>query len=393
MKKVIILGAGIYQVPLIKTSKKNNFYTIVVSIPGNYPGFAIADQIAYLDTTDYLAVFELAKKEHIDAILTTGTDVAMITVGYVCEQLGLRGISYKSAKLVTDKAMMKDAFVKGNVRTANYKTVSSLEDAKIASEDIGYPVMVKIVDKSGSRGITRVNSEESLKEAYEYGKRITQSDHMIIEKYIEAHEIGVEVFVQDNEIKFFLPHDKLVYKTKRTGIPRGHICPLDLSTKLYEDLYLQTELTIKALELDNCAVNMDVFVSEEDGVYVIEATGRCGATGIPEVVSAYTKMDYYQVMLDNAMGKKVKFNNEHLDGAVASALLFSERTGILKSIHNTGNLQRYESICFDYNPGQFITAVEDGTDRIGMAIFRADNREQLLKRIDCFDKDIVIDVE
>ena len=41
MKKIMILGAGIYQVPLIKTAKKLGLYTIVVSIPGNYPGFEL----------------------------------------------------------------------------------------------------------------------------------------------------------------------------------------------------------------------------------------------------------------------------------------------------------------------------------------------------------------
>ena len=47
MKKILILGAGIYQVPLIKTAKKLGIYTIVASIPGNYPGFELADKVYY----------------------------------------------------------------------------------------------------------------------------------------------------------------------------------------------------------------------------------------------------------------------------------------------------------------------------------------------------------
>ena len=59
----MILGAGIYQVPLIKKAKSIGYYTIVVSIPGDYPGFNIADEIAYIDTTDYLYVCELDKSK------------------------------------------------------------------------------------------------------------------------------------------------------------------------------------------------------------------------------------------------------------------------------------------------------------------------------------------
>ena len=54
MKKIMILGAGIYQVPLIETAKRMGLYTIVVSIPGNYPGFALADKVYYENTVDEL---------------------------------------------------------------------------------------------------------------------------------------------------------------------------------------------------------------------------------------------------------------------------------------------------------------------------------------------------
>ena len=48
----MILGAGIYQVPLIRTARRMGLYTIVVSIPGDYPGFALADKIYELNTRD-----------------------------------------------------------------------------------------------------------------------------------------------------------------------------------------------------------------------------------------------------------------------------------------------------------------------------------------------------
>ena len=60
--KIMILGAGIYQVPLIETAKKMGLYTIVVSIPGNYPGFALADKVYYENTVDEDKILEIAKK-------------------------------------------------------------------------------------------------------------------------------------------------------------------------------------------------------------------------------------------------------------------------------------------------------------------------------------------
>ncbi|UTY38106.1 hypothetical protein NMU03_10420 [Allocoprobacillus halotolerans] len=112
MKKLMILGAGIYQVPLIKKAKEMGVYTIVVSIPGKYPGFQLADKVYYENTTDYDTILKIAKKEKIDGIMTAGTDVAVITIGYVCDQLGLKGLSRSAAEQATNKMLMKKVLKK-----------------------------------------------------------------------------------------------------------------------------------------------------------------------------------------------------------------------------------------------------------------------------------------
>ena len=106
----MILGAGIYQAPLIRKASEMGLLTIVVSIPGPYPGFALADRPYEINTTDAEAVLEAARAEQIDGIVTTGTDVAVRTVGRVCAALGLPGIPEEAARVVTDKARMKEAF-------------------------------------------------------------------------------------------------------------------------------------------------------------------------------------------------------------------------------------------------------------------------------------------
>lgn len=392
MKKIVILGAGIYQVPLIKAAKKAGLYVIVVSIPGDYPGFALADKVYELNTTDYLAVCEMAKKEKIDAIVTTGTDVAVVTIGYVCEQLGLPGVRQKSAVQATNKAYMKEAFKKGNVTTAEFEIVTTKEEACQAAKRIGYPVMIKIVDRSGSRGITRVSDEAELQNAYEYGKTFTFASCMVVEKFIEGKEIGIDAFVQDGQIKMILPHDKLVYQTTRTGIPMGHICPMEMSKELEDKLIAETKKTIHAMELDNCAVNMDVLITKNEDVYVIEAAGRCGATGIPEVISGYFGVDYYDAIVKNALGITVDFPIDRKGKPTASALLFSDKTGVLKSISYREDMEDVE-VQLDYENGTSVHAFENGTHRIGQAIFSGNTAQEVLEKIREFQRELKVVVE
>ena len=65
MKKLMILGAGIYQVQLIRTAKEMGLYTIVVSIPGHYPGFELADKVYYENTVDLKKFLKLPEKKRL----------------------------------------------------------------------------------------------------------------------------------------------------------------------------------------------------------------------------------------------------------------------------------------------------------------------------------------
>ena len=198
----MILGAGIYQVPLIRTARRMGLYTIVVSIPGDYPGFALADKIYELNTRDKEAILAAAEKEQIDGICTSGTDVAVSTIGYVCEKMHLSGIPYEAAEILTDKAKMKDAFRQGGVSAADGMRVRSAEEAQKAAEQLGYPVVVKRVDSSGSRGITVVEHSGQIEEAYENARNGSARDYVLVEKFLRGTEIGVDGFVQNHKLVF-----------------------------------------------------------------------------------------------------------------------------------------------------------------------------------------------
>ena len=97
MKKLMILGAAASQVPLISAAKRLGYKTIVTSIPGDYPGFTYADVCCYADISKPEEVLAKAKELNIDGITTCGMDTGIRAIGRVCDELGLWGISYKTA--------------------------------------------------------------------------------------------------------------------------------------------------------------------------------------------------------------------------------------------------------------------------------------------------------
>lgn len=387
MKKIMILGAGIYQVPLILEAKKKGYYTIVVSYKGHYPGFQLADKCYYLNTTDTEAVLDAAKKEQIDGICTTGTDVAMYTVGYVCRALNLNGIPCEASLTVTDKCRMKEAFAKGGVSSAKFYKTYSLSEAQQMFAQMqaqgAKAAMVKAVDSSGSRGITKIMDVEELERAYFEAQKVTRRPYILLEEFIEGHEIGVDGFISGGEITLMLPHEKFVLHTGGTTIPAGHGFPLSCDPKLYDEICRQMELAVRATGLDNCAFNADVLVSGEQA-WILEIGGRAGATGIPELISIYSGFSFYEKILENALGCTPDFLAKGQTPCM-SKLLFSPINGMVTAIDEAGLAKLRKDgveISLDYQVGEAVRRVQNGSDRIGQFVIRTECVDELKKMCD-----------
>ena len=386
MGKLMILGAGIYQVPLIEKARSMGLETIVVSYPGPYPGLGIADRTLLIDTTDAASVLEAARREHIDGIVTTGTDVAVRTIGVVCDALGLPGVSELCARSLTDKAAMKAMFARGEVPTAPYEEVRTLDEARAAAERIGFPVMVKACDVSGSRGITKVEDARGIEDAFHAAMSATHTDHLVVEGFVEGYEIGIDGFVLDGELALFAPHGKFTYTTGGVTVPAGHSFPLDAPQAVLDAARDAIGRAIAASGLATGAFNSDVMVTPEGGVSVLEMGARCGATGIPELITMHTGIDYYAQIIRAGLGMPVELAVCDEPVPCMSKLLFSRRSGTVAQVDLEAARElerRYGAqVTIDVKPGDPVHAVHDGTDRYGSIVMPARSEREIDEALD-----------
>ena len=385
MKKILILGAGIYQVPLIETAKKLGYYTIVASIPGKYPGFALADKVYHVNTTDTRALEQIAVDEGVSGVCVSGTDVCIPAQGYLCDKLGFIGPGEQAAHRAQDKLLMKKAFREHGVRAAHFEYVDiENRDPEDICQKIGYPVIFKAVDSSGSRGITRVNGPEDIAYAWQAVRDNTRSDHYLVEKYLTGSEFGAQACVRNGKLEFILPHGDYVFQGD-TGVPIGHYAPYDMGEEIIADCKEQLALAVKALGIDNCAINAD-FILCEGKTYVLEIGARAGATGLVEMTSLYYGFDYYEKIVRLCMGEPVDFTPVLKTPQPNVTMLFcSDRTGTVKKI-DTSAVEpddRIISLSFDVEPGDQVRKFRKGPDRFGMIVTvgdTVDEANQVMRR-------------
>ena len=371
-KTILILGAGIYQVPLIKKAKSMGLKVVVCSIPGHYPGFQFADNVYYVNTKDKDACLAVAINERIAGVCTCGTDVALPSLGYINDKLGLFGPGEKAALLSSDKALMKDAFLANDVNTARYCIVCNLEECIAAVEKIGYPCILKITDSSGSRGMEVVRDRYSIPAAYNSVISNTSRSQIVVEEYLQGVEYGAQAFIDKGEVQFIMPHTDEVYMSD-VGVPVAHNVPAILPS--ISDTIEESMKAIRSLNIDNCAVNLD-FIYAKGKTYVLEVGARSGATGLAELVSIYYGVDYYKMVIETALGiydsKSYDFTPKQ---SATSLLITSEHGGTIKSYCPLID-QSIVEFSLDYGIGDKVPAFKKGPDRLGHIIVKGSSQPE-----------------
>ena len=394
---ILILGAGIYQVPLINRVKARGLQTVVASIPGNYPGIQLADKFLPINTTDEQGIVEAAQKTKATAVITTGTDVALRSIGAANDALGLAGPTLAMASRATNKATMKGAFREGGVRSAQFVKATNEAEAFAAWDALhpngdSHPLMVKCPDRSGSRGISLTASREDVLPAFIDAAETSICGYAVIEDFISGHEVGLDGYVNaDGRIEFIAYHDKIVRSNGHTDVPVGHIMDANFIRRCEQetDLREQAQLTAIAIGMQSCFFNMDVIVDNEGHAWIIEAGVRAGATCIPEIIGAYYGFNYYDSMIDAALGEKPVFPTSPACGAAEGRLLLTERDAIAQSVDvddivksalesNGASL----SVLLDYAPGLKLPAFENGTSRIGQIVCSGADSSSVSKTIE-----------
>lgn len=197
MKKVLIIGASILQLPAIQKAKELGYYVGVADYNPEAIGIPYADEYFNVSTIDIDGVVEVAKHFKPDGIMTLATDMPMRAVAAACRELGLPGISPDTALKATDKAEMIKAFEAHGVEHPWYYVVSDRSVFDLIVRQASYPCIIKPTDNAGSRGVVLCHDKPELIKGYEYASHESRGGTVIIEEYLQGPEFSVEVMVVD----------------------------------------------------------------------------------------------------------------------------------------------------------------------------------------------------
>lgn len=309
MKKIVIIGANDFQNPLILKAKEMGFETHVFAWQDGSIGERTADYFYPISIVEKEQILEKCKEIKPDAVVTIASDLAGITVNYLARELGLPCNSERNILISTNKFEMRKAFAAAGVPTPDFFLVNETTDLEEVKK-MKLPVIVKPTDRSGSRGITKLETWDGLENAVKVSIDNSFEKCALVEEYLEGEEYSCECISQ-NGIHHFLTITKKFTTGHPHFIETGHMEPSDLSQELMEHVKEQVFKALDALEITVGASHSEFKVDKDGNIRIIEIGSRMGGDCIgSDLVKLSTGYDFVKLTIQAALGEPLELKKE-----------------------------------------------------------------------------------
>ena len=377
IKKLLIIGASVLQLPAIKKAKELGAYVGVVDYYNKAVGISYADEYFNVSTIDIEGVTETARTFKPDGIMTLATDMPMRSIASATAVCGLPGISMDAAIKATDKGEMIKAFEAAGVEHPWYRIVNSA--GELDNLPITFPCIMKPTDNSGSRGVVLVQTLEELKAEYSYAKNESRTGAVIIEEYMSGPEVSVEIIVSDGNVHILQVTDKLTIGAPHF-VEMGHSQPSRLpetSVMKIKDLACRA---VKAVGITYGPAHVEIILTES-GPKMVELGARMGGDCITtHLVPLSTGIDMVKAVIMLACGEKPDITPLFDKGSAIR--YFDVPCGVFTSVNGVDDAERSEGVkevFFTKGIGETVGSVSSSTDRIGYVIADGETAENAVR--------------
>jgi len=399
MKKgILVLAAGPMQVPALLIAKQLGLFVIAADRNPKASGFAYADLSLQIDTNDYevLADWATENKEKYDiSAVFAGADVA-VSAAVINQRLGLPGIPVEVAVASHNKAKMKERWLRDGIATPRCEEVGSEAEAVRVAARYGYPVIVKAVDNSASRGTKVIQKAPELRLAVENAISHSTTSSCLIEQFVIGDEQSVESIMHageqlragmvDRHFGFF-PYP----------IEVGHTNPSHLAPDVQELIYQLVAQAALSLGITSGPAKADVILTEQ-GPMILEMPARLsGGFHSQYTTPLATGMNPIGAVIRQSLGDD-DFREDLIrtrDGFALCHALFPA-TGRIRRIAGyeaARSVPGVSEIFLFKQEGEMIEPYQNCADRPCYVIVRAKSRERLWQTFEMVKQTLRFEVD
>ena len=386
-KRLMLLGGIRYLLPVIKAAHNQGYYVITADYLPDNIAHKYSDEYVNVSIIDKEAVLKVAREKEIDGIMSFGVDPGVIAASYVQNQMGLPSFGpFESVDILQHKDKFRAFLSKHGFNVPWAFSFSSLAEAWESREKFAYPLIVKPTDSAGSKGCTRVNSEEKLMDAILYAFKYSISGHIIVEEFLEKKGCSSDTdsYAQDGLLKF------VSYSAQRFDsnavnpyTPSAYSWPSTFTKEEEEYLTSEIQRLITLLGMKTSVFNIEVRVATNNKPYIMELTPRGGGNRLCEMLRYATGVDLITAITRAIVGDETEpIEQKPYNGHWAEIILHAPNSGkyIGLEIDTTLKAEIIEEDLW-VKPGDSVNGFEGANDAIGTLVLRFETSEDLEEAI------------
>ena len=329
--KLAIIGGGYMAGIYSEKARLLGIETHCFSLLSGVKDASAFDYVHDINILDMDGVLSICQKERVDGVVAT-TEMTIAVASFVAEKMGLNGLPFEVATVITDKFRNRNAVedVK-DLCQPKFAEVFSVKD--IIDLKLNYPIILKPTSKGGKRGVSVVFSEEEISEAFEYAIKDSHSSlPIIVEEFIEG---DMECSVESLSFK---GHNHIIQVTEKitSGAPHcvelAHHQPARISPLMRSKIEKVISDSLDSIGLKNGPCHTEIKIKGSD-IYLIEFNARPGGDHIAHPLTLLsTGFDYIKESILVALGREPDFTSILRKPRYAGVIFVTEQTRQYKEL-------------------------------------------------------------
>lgn len=382
-KRLMLLGGIRYLLPVIKAAHEQGYYVITADYLPDNIAHKYSDEYVNVSIIDKEAVLKVAQEKQIDGIMSFGVDPGVVAASYVQNKMGLPSFGpFESVVILQNKDKFRAFLTKNGFNVPWAFGFADKDEAWLSRDRFSYPLIVKPTDSAGSKGCTRVDSEDELMAAITYAFKYTISGHIIIEEFLEKKGCSSDTdsYAQDGKLKFVsFSAQRFDAKATNPYTPAAYSWPSTFTKEEEEYLTKEIQRLITLLGMKTSVFNIETRVSPNNKPYIMELTPRGGGNRLCEMLRYATGVDMITAITRAMVGDKPDaIEQKPYNGHWAEIILHAEKDGEFVGLQIDSALPA-EIVEKDLwvKSGDFVHGFEAANDAIGTLVLRFDNAQDL----------------
>lgn len=385
-KKLLLLGGSRYLLPVIKKAHELGVYVITCDyLPDNF-AHKFSDEYHNISIIDKDAVLELAQELKIDGIMSFACDPGVVTAAYVAEKMRLPfQCSYDATLILQNKNLFRTFLFENGFNCPFHKSYKLCEEALNDSCRLPYPVIVKPTDSAGSKGVSKVNTQNELSVALDFAFNNSIGGEIIIEEYIESDGFpsGSESFFSGGELVFNGFYDQFFdLKSKNTFVPSAEIWPSKKNVNILQKVHNELQRIATLFGIRTGLFNVEWRVNNKGNIYIMEFTPRGGGNNLSDLISKATGQNLIENEIRSCLGLPLlSLSNPNFEGAWAIYVMHANKSGrfakldILDTFRN--EVVYMEDLWLEY--GDVVEEFSGANKSLGTLILRCKSYEEMVR--------------